>query len=311
MKSIVAFILKRTASGFLTLFVIVTAAFFLQRAAPGGPFDTEREMTAEAKAARIEEWRLDRPLFEQYLFFLEGLCAWPPDLKRSMKQPDFTVMELIGPRFAVSASLGLTVFIFSLLIAVPLGLVAALKKNTWIDYAAMTLALIGIAVPAFCLGPLLKWLFALKLGWLPESRWTGPASMVLPGLTLATGTIAATARLVRGGMIDVKEEDWMRTARAKGLPDRLIVFRHALRAALLPLASYLGPALAGLAVGSVVVERIFQIPGLGTIFVEGAFNRDYTVVMGAVIVYSAVLIALNVLADLLLYALDPRLRGRS
>lgn len=307
MKTVALFLLKRIGWGAATLLTVIVASFFLQRAAPGGPFDEEREASAAVRAARRAEWRLDEPAWKQLFYYLDGMCSFPPDLKRSMKQPEFTVTELIGPRLAVSASLAGVTLVFSLLIAVPLGLFAALRRNTLLDHATMALCLVGVAVPGFVLAPLLKRVFALELGWLPESRWVGPASMVLPVVAMSAVTIAAVSRLVRAGMLDVLSQDWIRTAHAKGLAPRVVIFRHALRGAILPAISYLGPAAAGLLVGSVVIERVFNIPGLGTYFVEAAFNRDYTLVMGTVIVYSALLIAMNIVVDILLVCLDPRL----
>lgn len=303
------FFLKRLLLAVLTLFLIVTGSFFLQRAAPGGPFDMERDVPAEVRRHMEEEWHLNEPLLTQYTRYMSGFLQWPLDLKRSMKQTDYTVIELLGPRLMVSLSLGVAVLAFSLFMGVMLGLLSARHRNKRIDGGVMLLALLGLAIPNFVIGPLLKWVFALKLGWLPESRWVSPLSMVLPVLSLSAIYIATITRLVRSGLLDVAGENWLRTARAKGLPEKLVLRRHALRAALVPVVSYLGPAMAGLAVGSVVVERVFNIPGLGNTLVEAAFNRDYTMVMGAVIVYSVFLVFMNLLSDLALARLDPRTRA--
>ncbi|MCA9321755.1 MAG: ABC transporter permease [Planctomycetes bacterium] len=299
-------VIVRLILAVVTLLAVATASFFMQRIAPGGPFDLEREMPEAARQALEAEWRLDRPLTEQFAGYLGDLASWPPDLKRSMVQPDYRVTELILPRLAVSLSLGAVTLIFALLVGIPLGIIAALRRNRAADHLTMLFALVGISVPSFVLGPFLKWVFAIQWGLLPESRWVSPASMVLPVLSLSAVYIATIARLVRAGMIEVLDEDWIRTARAKGLAERRVILRHALPGALLPLVAWLGPASAGLAVGSVVIERVFDVPGLGNTFVDAAFNRDYTMVMATVLVYSALLIVMNLLSDLALMVLDPR-----
>ena len=281
----------------------------MQRVAPGGPFDQEREMPPATRAALESEWRLDKPLVQQFGGYVGDLCQFPPDLKNSMIQPDFKVMEIIAPRLVVSVSLGIATLLFALAVGIPLGLMAALQRRRFPDHMAMLVALLGISIPSFVLGPALKWIFALELDWLPESRWVGPANMVLPVLSLSAVYIATVARMVRAGMIEVLDEDYIRTARAKGLSPLRVVLRHALPGAIMPIVSWLGPAAAGLAVGSVVIERVFNIPGLGNTFVDAAFNRDYTLVMGTVLVYSSLLIVANLGADLLLAFLDPRTRS--
>jgi len=302
------FLARRLLLAAVTLLVIVTASFFLQRAAPGGPFDEERSVAPEIRERQEKEWNLDRPILVQYGLYIRDMLAL--DFKRSMKQPEYTVTELIRPRLAVSLSLGFTVLVFGLLVGLPLGVLAALRRRSRWDYLAMAVALLGVSVPNFVIGPILKWLFALKLGWLPESRWVGPSSMVLPTLTLSAIYVATIARLTRSSMLDVLSQDWVRTARARGLSERRIIWGHALKGASVPVVSYLGPAMAGLAVGSVVVERIFNIPGLGTYFVDAAFNRDYTLVMGCVVAYSSILIGMNVIVDMALTLVDPRVKLR-
>ncbi|MEE9391123.1 MAG: ABC transporter permease [Planctomycetota bacterium] len=307
------FLTRRLIHSVLTLFVVITISFFMQRLAPGGPFDRERDVPEAVRVAEAKAWRLDEPLFVQYSDYLGGLISFTPDLKRSMTRPDYRVVELMIPRLKVSLSLGFAVLIFSLLVGIPLGAAAALAAHNragGYDHLAMGVAVVGISVPSFVLGPLLKWVFALELGWFPESRWTGLSSMVLPVLALSALYIATIARLTRSGMMEVLSEDWIRSARAKGLSEVQVVFKHALRGALVPLVSYLGPAMASLAVGSVVIERVFNIPGLGNEFVDAAFNRDYTMVMGTVLVYSSLLIVMNILSDLGLAWVDPRLRLR-
>lgn len=305
------YLLRRAAWSVVTLAVIVVASFFLQRIAPGGPFDDSRELAPEVRTRLVEEWSLDEPVPVQLGNYLNGVLSWPPNFKRSMAQPDFTVDEIVLPRLAVSASLGLAAFIVSLLIGVPLGMLAGTRPGGMRDGLVTVTVLLGLSVPNFVLGPLLKRVFALELEWLPESRWVGPSSMVLPVLTLAAGHVAIMARLVRTGFLEVLSEDFMRTARARGLSESALIRRHALRGALVPLAGYLGPALAGLVVGSVVVERIFNIPGLGNTFVDAAFNRDYTLVMGTVMTYSTLLVTMNWCADVAVAYLDPRARTSS
>ena len=292
-----------------TLATILVASFFLQRVAPGGPFDDSRELDAAVRSRLEAEWQLDRPVIAQLGDYVGGVVSWPPDLKRSMAQPDYTVLEIVAPRLGVSASLGLVAFVLSLAVGIPLGMLAGLRPGGWRDALVGVVVLIGVSVPNFVVGPLLKRVFALELGWLPESRWVGPASMVLPVMTLAAAHAAIIARLVRTGFLEVLAEDWIRTARARGLSDGAVILRHALRGALVPLTGYLGPALAGLVVGSVVVERVFNIPGLGNVFVDAAFNRDYTLVMGTVFAYSTLLVAMNWLADVAVALLDPRVRS--
>ena len=292
----------------VTLLFIIVLSFLLQKVAPGGPFDDARELSPETLEALRREWRLDESALSQLGHYLEGVFSWPPDLKRSMTRPAWGVVELIVPRLMVSLSLAGVVLLLSLSLGILLGVWAAMHRHGWRDHLVMTLALIGVAVPNFVLAPLFKWLFALKLGWFPESRWVGPASMILPALSLSLLYIAIVARMVRGGLLDALSRDHVRAARARGFSRRRVILVHALPEALLGVVAWLGPAVAGLAVGSVVVERIFAIPGLGNTLVDAAFNRDYTMVMGAVIVYSVVLIAANLVTDGLAMLLDPRVR---
>lgn len=307
----IGFALRRAAWSAVTLLVIVIASFFLQRIAPGGPFDDSRELDPSVRERLEEEWLLDEPVPAQLGAYLTGVFSLPPDFKRSMAQPDYAVQEIVAPRLAVSASLGIVAFLLSLAIGVPLGMLAGTRPGGRRDLLVTVVVLAGMSIPNFVLGPLLKRLFALELGWLPESRWVDPSSMVLPVVTLAAAHVAVIARLVRTGFLEVLSEDFIRTARARGLREWTIIRRHALRGALVPLVGYLGPALAGLVVGSVVVERIFNVPGLGNTFVDAAFNRDYTLVMGTVVAYSTLLVTMNWLADLGVALLDPRARVRS
>ena len=307
--------LRRLLGAIPTLFVIVTLAFFMMRIAPGGPFDSERRLPPEVERNIKAAYNLDKPLSEQYLIYLGKLVQG--DLGPSYKNKDFTVAQLIGTGLPVSARLGLTAMMLALLVGTALGVAAALKQNHWQDYSVMGVAMLGITIPTFVTAPLLTLLFGIYgvslFGWelsLPVGGWNGGAwrNMVLPVAVLALPQTAIVARLMRGSMVEVLRANYIRTARAKGLPVSRIVLGHALRAAALPLVSYLGPALAAVLTGSLVVEQIFGLPGIGRYFVQGALNRDYTLVMGVVICYAALIILLNFLADMLLAFLDPRVR---
>ena len=303
-----AFAARRLLIALPTLWVLVTLSFFLMHAAPGGPFDRERQLPAEIEAALQAEYHLDEPVTKQYLRYLGGVLRG--DLGPSFQYSGFRVSELITAGAPVSLTLGLAALLFALSCGVALGTLAALKRNTGIDHAVMLLAMTGISVPAYVIAPLMILLFAVTLGWLPAGGWSGGglAVIVLPVFALAAAQIATIARLARGSLIEVMSANYIRTARAKGLPEHLVVLRHALKPALLPVLSYLGPAAAGLITGSVVIEQIFGIPGLGRYFVQGALNRDYTLVLGVVLFYGAVVILFNFLVDLLYGALDPRVR---
>lgn len=303
-----AFAARRLLIALPTLWVLVTLSFFLMHTAPGGPFDRERQLPAEIEAALQAEYHLDEPVTKQYLRYLGGVLRG--DLGPSFQYSGFRVSELIVAGAPVSLTLGLAALLFALLCGVVLGTLAALKRNTGIDHAVMLLAMTGISVPAYVIAPLMILLFAVTLGWLPAGGWSGGglAVIVLPVFALAAAQIATIARLARGSLIEVMSANYIRTARAKGLPEHLVVLRHALKPALLPVLSYLGPAAAGLITGSVVIEQIFGIPGLGRYFVQGALNRDYTLVLGVVLFYGAVVILFNFLVDLLYGALDPRVR---
>jgi len=307
--------LRRLLGAIPTLFVIITLAFFMMRAAPGGPFDSERRLPPEVERNVKAAYNLDKPLAQQYLIYIGKLAQG--DFGPSYKNKDFTVMQLIGIGLPVSARLGLTAMALALLLGTALGVMAALKQNHWEDYSVMGVAMLGITIPTFVTAPLLTLvfgiygvtLFGLDLS-LPVGGWNGGAwrNMVLPVVVLALPQIAIVARMMRGSMVEVLRANYIRTARAKGLSTPHIVLGHALRAAALPLVSYLGPALAAILTGSLVVEQIFGLPGIGRYFVQGALNRDYTLVMGVVICYAALIILLNFLADIVYGLLDPRVR---
>jgi oligopeptide transport system permease protein len=291
-----------------TLFLVITAAFFMMRAAPGGPFDTDRKLLPEIEANVLAKYGMNKPLPAQYLDYLAAVAHG--DLGPSLKYRDKSVLDILKENYPVSLKLGLSAIAIAAVVGVSLGVIAALRQNRTADNAVMAVAILGVCIPTFVTAPLLVLGIASKLGWLPTAGWNDGAlpNLVLPVTVLALPQIAIISRLTRAGMIEVLRSNYVRTARAKGLPEHRIVTRHALRAAILPLVSYLGPACAGLLTGSLVVEKIFNLPGLGKFFVISALQRDYTVVMGMVIVYAGLILALNLLADLLYAVLDPRVR---
>ena len=304
----IVYALRRLLSAIPTLLVIITLAFFMMRAAPGGPFDSQRKLTPEVERNIKAAYDLDKPLWRQYVIYLGKVAHG--DLGPSYKNQDFTVVQLIGTGLPVSARLGLSAMALALLLGTALGVAAALKQNRWEDYSVMAGAMLGITIPTFVTAPILTLIFGIYAGLLPVGGWNGGSlrNMILPVTVLALPQIAIVARLMRGSMVEVLRANYIRTARAKGLPIHRIVLGHALRAAILPLISYLGPALAAVLTGSLVVEQIFGLPGIGRYFVQGALNRDYTLVMGVVICYATLIIFLNFLADIAYGLLDPRVR---
>jgi len=302
------FLVRRLVVAIPTLFVVITVAFFMMRAAPGSPFDNDRRLPPEIKANVEKKFGMNRPLGVQCVDYLGGVLHG--DFGPSLKYQDKTVLDVLRENYPVSLRLGLTAIVIATLTGVSLGVLAALRQNQAADYVTVGVAIVGVTIPSFVTAPLLQLVFGSKLGILPIAGWDSGAlpNMVLPVAVLALPQIAIISRLTRAGMIEALHSNWVRTARAKGLPEHQIVTRHALRAAILPLVSYLGPACAGLLTGSLVVERIFNLPGLGKFFVVSALQRDYTVVMGMVIVYAVLILLLNLLADLLQAGLDPRVR---
>jgi oligopeptide transport system permease protein len=300
--------LTRLAGAVPTLFVIVTIAFFLIRAAPGGPFDQEQTLSPQIKANLDSAYGLDQPIWSQYGRYLAALAHG--DFGPSFKYKDFSVTELIGQGFPVTLELGAIAMVLALGLGIPIGTFAALHQNSAADYAAMSLAVVGIAVPSFVVLPFLGLLFGIYLHWLPVAGWE-PGSirhLVLPTVALALPPLSVIARLTRGTMLEVLRSHFIRTAVAKGLPLRTVIMRHALRPALLPVASYMAPAVASIMTGSLVVESIAGLPGIGRYMVQGALNRDYTLVLGMVIIYSTLLILMGLVVDLLYAWLDPRVR---
>jgi oligopeptide transport system permease protein len=291
-----------------TLFCIVSASFFIVRLAPGGPFDQEQALAPQIRANLDKLYGLDQPVGVQYLHYLNGLAHG--ELGPSFKLRDFSVGELIAQGLPLSLTLGSAAILLAILIGIPLGIVAAVRRNTAADYGITTLVVLGVALPSFVTGPLFALVFGLYLHWLPVAGWEeGAASyLVLPVLTLALPVVAYVARITRGSLLEVLRTNYVRTARARGLGEMRVLWRHALRPSLLPVVSYLGPATAYVVTGSLVVETVFGLPGTGRYLVQGALNRDYTLVMGMITVYGALTLGLNLVADIVYGWLDPTVR---
>ena len=305
----IRFIIRRLVSLIPTLFLIVTFSFFIMKAAPGGPFSAERSVPPEVLANINKVYHLDEPLMKQYVRYLGDMLQG--NLGPSFRYKDYTVNELIGNTLPNSLILGITALCGALFFGLLVGLISAVKRNSLADYAAMSVAVIGISIPLFVIGPILMFIFAVKLKWLPTSGWItgrqGLKTLVMPALALSLPYFAYIARLSRASILDVLRSDYIRTAYAKGLSYPTVLFKHALKGAMLPVISYLGPAFAGIITGSVVIEKIFLVPGLGTFFVQSALNRDYTLIMGTVIMYSIILIMMNFFVDILYAVIDPRI----
>lgn len=300
--------LRRLAGAIPTLFVIITIAFFLMRVAPGGPFDRERTLEAQVMENLNRAFHLDKPVWEQYVIYIGNLLQG--DLGPSFVYRDFTVQQLLGAGLPVSIQLGAMALLLALLVGGTLGVIAALRQNSPLDHLVIAVATFGITVPNFVVAPVLSLIFGVWLNVLPAGGWerASPQYMILPVITLALPQVAIVARLIRASMLEALRSDHVRTARAYGLPARMVVLGHALRGAALPVVSYLGPAAAALLTGSVVVETIFGIPGIGRYFVQGALNRDYTLVMGTVVIVAVFIVVFNLVVDLIYAALDPRVR---
>ncbi|HTQ30525.1 MAG TPA: ABC transporter permease subunit [Opitutaceae bacterium] len=300
------FIARRILETIPVLFIIVTVTFFMIRFVPGGPFTAEKAVTPEILRNLEAHYGLDQPLWRQYLNYLGSLLHG--DLGPSFKYPNRTVNEIIAETLPVSFELGAEALVVALLLGLTAGVLAAVKRNSWLDYAASGLAMTGICAPTFVVGPLLVLVFAIHFGWFNASGWFTPIDRVLPALTLGGYYAAYVARLTRGGMLEVLNQDYIRTARAKGASETRIIFRHALRGGLLPVVAFLGPGIADILTGSFVIETIFQIPGLGRQFVTSAFSRDYTLITGTVILYAVLIIAFNLLVDVVQVWLNPKLK---
>lgn len=304
-----ALLLRRMATALPTLLAVLLLSFLLMRVAPGGPFDGERPLDPETRAALVAEFGLERPLAEQFARYAAGVARG--EFGPSLVYRDFTVGDLVAQGLPVSLMLGGLALLLALAVGVPLGAAAAMRPDGWLDRLVAVLAITLNAVPSFVTAPLLILLFSFTLVLLPASGWdvARPSTLVLPVVALALPTLGVAARLTRAGLADVLKADFIRTARARGLSPAHILRRHALKPALIPLVSYLGPAAAGLLTGAVVIETVFALPGLGRYFVQGALNRDYPLVLAVVLLYAALILLFNLLADLLYGWLDPRVRG--
>ena len=300
-------ILLRIAGVIPTMLVLVTVVFFLVRIAPGGPFDSEKALPPEIEANLNAKYHLDEPLPRQYVRYLGQILVL--DFGPSFQYKDWTVNELIAEGFPVSLTIGGIALLLAFFSGTTIGIIAALRQNSVTDYSVMGFAMLGISIPNFVIAPLLILGLAVYAGWLPAGGWDWSLQrMILPVVTLTLPVMAYVARLTRGSMIEVLHSNFIRNARAKGLPERIVIGKHALKPALLPVISYMGPAAAGLITGSVVIERIYAIPGLGSHFVQSALNRDYTLVMGVVIFYGFLIIVLNFVVDMLYAWLNPKIR---
>ncbi|WP_249960771.1 oligopeptide ABC transporter permease OppB [Histophilus somni] len=302
------FIVKRIMEALPTLFILITFSFFLMRLAPGSPFTSERTYPPEVMANIEAKYHLNEPLFKQYVLYLKNLSQG--DFGPSFKYKDQSVNNLIASAFPVSLKLGIVAFIFSVIIGLVAGTFAALKQNSRWDYIVMGFAMTGVIMPSFVFAPLLVLFFAIWLKWLPAGGWNDGQLyyMVLPVLSLTIGYVAGIARITRGSMIEVLHSNFIRTAKAKGLPLKKIIFKHALRPALLPVISYLAPAFVGIITGSMVIESVFGLPGLGQLFVNGALNRDYSLVLSLTILVGTLTIFFNALVDILYAVIDPKIR---
>ncbi|MDC0028268.1 ABC transporter permease subunit [Gammaproteobacteria bacterium] len=300
-------ILRRLGTALPVLLAVITLTFLMVHSAPGGPFDAEKAVTPEVLAKLNAKYNLDAPLWQQYSDYLIGVVQG--DFGPSFRYPSRSVTELIMTGLPITFELAVYAIIFALLLGVSAGVLGALKPNTAYDYVPMTTAMLGICVPSIILGPSLILTFGIWLEWLPVGGWGDiPGDKILPTITLGTAYAAYCARLTRGGMLEVLNQDFIRTARAKGLSEFRVIVVHALRGGLTPVIAFLGPAMAGLLAGSFVVETIFGIPGLGRFYVEAAFNRDYTMILGSSIFFSCLIISFNLLSDIIAASINPKLR---
>jgi oligopeptide transport system permease protein len=302
------FILKRILEAIPTLFILITISFFLMHSAPGSPFSSERALPPEVLANINAMYHLDEPVINQFFYYLGGLLQG--DLGPSFRYKDFTINELIAQSFPVSAEIGLWSFLIALTVGVGCGITAALRQNSWLDYSVMGVANLGIVLPNFVLAPLCILFFSIYNHWLPPGGWNGGAwpYLVMPVIAMSTSYIAQIARITRGSMIETMHSNFIRTARAKGLPKYRIILQHALRPAMLPVVSYLGPAFVGIVTGSVIVDVYFGTGGIGQHFINGALNRDYSMVMGVTILVGTLTILFNAIVDILYAVIDPKIR---
>jgi len=302
------YFIRRVLSLIPTLFIVITLSFFLIRVAPGGPFARERDVPEAILQNLMKRYHMDEPLFKQYLRYMKDIIRW--DFGPSYRYRDLTVNEIIDRGLPVSMSLGVISLTLAAVGGIAVGIISALKQNRWQDYVAVSVAVIGISVPLFVMGPVLQLVFGMRLKILPIGQWistNGIKAVILPAVTLSFPYFAYIARLSRASILEVLRSDYIRTARAKGLKESVVVWKHVLKGALLPVVTYLGPAFSGIVVGSIVIESVFLVPGIGRPFVQSALNRDYTLIMAEVVVYSVILIIANLVVDVIYGLLDPRI----
>lgn len=300
------FFIRRLLGIFPVMWFLATATFFLIRLAPGGPFDQEKKLPEEILRNIEAKYHFDETMAQQYFRYMGGVLTG--DLGPSFRYADRNVTDILSETFPVSATLGLAGLVYAVCIGVSSGLLAASRPNSWRDFVPMSFSLLGVCLPSFVIGPLLMLLFAVTLGWLNVSGFNEPKDILLPGITLGTSYAAYFSRLTRSGMLEIIRQDYIRTAHAKGLKETVVILRHALRGGLLPVVSFLGPAIASMLTGSLVVETIFNIPGLGRFFVQSALNRDYTMVMGTVLCFGFLIMVMNLVVDMIYAVLDPRVK---
>ncbi|MBG6245102.1 oligopeptide ABC transporter permease OppB [Candidatus Symbiopectobacterium sp. 'North America'] len=302
------FILRRCLEAIPTLFILITISFFMMRLAPGSPFTGERNLPPKVMANIEAKYHLNDPILKQYGNYLLQLAQG--DFGPSFKYKDYSVNDLVASAFPISAKLGAAAFVFAVILGVTAGTVAALYQNSRWDYTIMGFAMTGVVIPSFVVAPLLVLVFSITLRWLPAGGWNGGAGkyVLLPMVALSLSYIASIARITRGAMIEVLHANFIRTARAKGLPMCHIILRHALKPALLPVLSYMGPAFVGIITGSMVIETIFGLPGIGQLFVNGALNRDYSLVLSLTILVGGLTILFNAIIDVLYAVIDPKIR---
>ena len=302
------FIFKRILAAIPTMLVLITVSFFMMRLAPGSPFTGLKNLPPEVMANIEAKYHLNDPMYLQYFHYLKQLAMG--DLGPSFKYRDFSVNELLAQALPVSVEIGVYAFSIAVVVGMSLGIYAALRRNTWVDYTLMTVAMIGVIVPSFVKAPILILIFAIYLKWLPAGGWNDGAlmNMILPVAALAISYVSSIARITRGAMIEVLNSPYIRTARAKGLSTRAIVLRHALRPAMLPIVSFLGPAFVGIITGAIVIESVFGLPGIGQMFVNGALNRDYGMILGLSIMVGVLAIGFNAILDILYALIDPLIR---
>ncbi|MFZ7101672.1 MAG: ABC transporter permease [Peptococcaceae bacterium] len=302
----VRFMINRMCGALITIFLITTITFILMHAIPGDPLTRDKSIPDSIKKNIKAKYHLDDPLWKQYTIYFQRVAKG--DLGPSLKYPGITVNQIIARGFPVSAQLGAAALALMLVIGIPAGIMSALWQNKWPDRLAMFMAALGVAVPNFVLASILIYVFSVKLGWLPTSRWVSWKNMIMPAIALAGYSTAYITRLTRFNILEIIRQDYIRTARSKGLPQRVVIYKHALKNALIPIITYLGPLVASILTGSFVIEKIFAIPGLGQEFVSSIGNRDYTTILGITIFYASLLVTTNFVADIVCSIVDPRIR---